>query len=118
MRRAQSAAAAELCKPDAVPSAERSCAVQEVAADPQLQVDAAQPREAGGRQKRKLTEPPAKPEAQPQRPQAAWDVVQQSEPTLKPKSRALPESHLQRASPRKEQPRPAVPEFESPLEPE
>jgi hypothetical protein len=50
-RRAQPVAAAELYKLDAVPSAEQSCAAPEVAADPRLQVDAAQPREAGARQR-------------------------------------------------------------------
>jgi hypothetical protein len=50
-RLAQSAAAAELCTPDAVQSAEQSCAAPEVAADPRLQVDAAQPPEAAARQR-------------------------------------------------------------------
>ncbi len=52
-RSAQPDAVAGLCTPDAVPSAEQSCAAPEVAAGPQLPTvlpDAAEPRESQARQ--------------------------------------------------------------------
>jgi hypothetical protein len=71
LRLAQSAAAAELCTPDAVQSAEQSCAAPEVAAVPQQRADAAQPPEAAARQTQKLSERPAMPGEQQQRLEVA-----------------------------------------------
>ena len=76
-QREQSAAAAELCTPDAVQSGAQSCAAPEVEADPRLQVaqvDAAQTPEAGARQTRKLSErsslKPKSTEVQPRQAEA------------------------------------------------
>jgi hypothetical protein len=70
-RLAQSAAAAELCTPDAVQSAEQSFVAPEAVADQQLQVVGAQRREAGARQMTKLLERPAMPGEQQQRLEVA-----------------------------------------------
>jgi len=117
--------AAVLYTPDAVPSAEQSCAAPEAAAGPQLPAvlrDAVVPRESQARQILEQAQP--EPGAQPRR-LAAWDEAgQQPAPPSKPKSQAALESRSPPASPPPERPlraaaqAPAVAELELPLLPE